>query len=492
MTPALFGRSIAWFRRDLRLSDHAALARACASSSQVVPVFVFDRTILDALEDRDDRRVTFIARSLAELDDACRARGSQLVVLHGDPAVEIPRFARDVGAEAVFANRDYEPAAKRRDDAVRRSLEATGIRAFFDKDQVIFEGRDILTAAETPYRVFTPYKRAWLARFMQERLTANDPAAARTPDLRALAPASVSRRFATPWTLDAIGFRASPLWLHPGEAAATYRLKEFLKRVDLYDEDRDTPSVEGTSGLSAHLRFGTISIRALVREAAKRHADMASEGKASAGATVWMSELIWREFYQMILDQFPHVATGAFKPACDRIVWPGDLRHFDAWREGRTGYPLVDAAMRHFAATGWMHNRLRMVAAMFLVKDLLLDWRLGEAHFARGLLDFDLAANNGGWQWCASTGCDAQPYFRVFNPILQSRKFDPLGATIRTHCPELRGFSDARIHWPHEASPSEQAAAGCRIGEDYPHPVVVHAAQKERAVALFKALGADA
>jgi deoxyribodipyrimidine photo-lyase len=212
------------------------------------------------------------------------------------------------------------------------------------------------------------------------------------------------------------------------------------------------------------------------------------EAEAARGAETWRAELIWREFYQMILDQFPHAAAGAFKPQCDRIVWPGRLEHFDAWREGRTGYPIVDAAMRHFAASGWMHNRLRMVVASFFVKDLLLDWRLGEAHFARLLLDFDLAANNGGWQWCASTGCDAQPYFRVFNPVLQSRKFDPSGVYIRQHCPELRGFPDRRIHWPHEADLFEQQSAGCILGEQYPHPVVEHAAQRDRAVALFRTI----
>jgi deoxyribodipyrimidine photo-lyase len=250
-----------------------------------------------------------------------------------------------------------------------------------------------------------------------------------------------------------------------------------MKDIDNYNETRDFPALDATSGLSVHLRFGTVSVRECFRKAIDRN---------SEGARTWISELIWREFYQMILDRFPHVKREAFKREYNDLQWEGTEAQFAAWREGRTGYPLVDAAMRHFNRTGWMHNRLRMVVAMFLTKDLLVDWRKGERYFARYLLDYDAAANNGGWQWCASTGVDAQPYFRVFNPILQSKKFDPDGAFIREHVPELRGFSNARIHWPVDASPVEQADAGCIIGTDYPAPIVEHAAQKEKAVAMFQ------
>jgi deoxyribodipyrimidine photo-lyase len=257
------------------------------------------------------------------------------------------------------------------------------------------------------------------------------------------------------------------------------RLRAFLSHIHDYDRRRDFPAdPSGTSGLSVHLRFGTISIRALVREAQKR---------PSKGAATWWSELIWREFYQMILACFPHVVKGSFRPEYDSIRWPGTKAHFERWCAGQTGYPLVDAAMRHFNRTGWMHNRLRMIVAAFLVKDLLVDWRRGEAYFARHLLDFDLAANNGGWQWSASTGCDAQPYFRIFNPVTQSRRFDPEGAFIRTVIPELAGFSARDIHWPAGAPQARQAEAGCRVGKDYPAPIVDHAIQRRLAIELFSA-----
>jgi deoxyribodipyrimidine photo-lyase len=476
-----FPHAVVWLRRDLRLADNGALAEASQQAAVVTVAFVFDRTILDALDTRRDLRVAFIHRSLRVLDADLRARGSRLVVLHGDPVREIPALAARLGASAVFCGRDYESHAKTRDAAVAAVLSARGIAFHMRKDHVVFESGELRSGAGTLYRVFTPYKRAWLRRLDEEAASGCDPAAEVFADFSRLTPIQdLSAEPALP-VLETLGFVDTPLWLEAGEAAALARLTDFLARMPVYGTQRDLPSVEGTSGLSAHLRFGTISIRTLVR-AARTH--------SSAGADTWLSELIWRDFYQMILDSFPHVERGAFKPACDRIVWPGRLEHFDAWREGRTGYPLVDAAMRELRTTGWMHNRLRMVTAMFLTKDLLLDWQLGEAHFAAELLDFDLAANNGGWQWSASTGCDAVPYFRVFNPVLQSRRFDPDGTYIRRWCPELAGYSARRIHWPHDASPLEQHEAGCIMGAAYPHPVVDHAAQKPRAVALFADLTA--
>lgn len=470
----LYNRSLCWLRRDLRLSDHTALAEACARSRQVVPLFVFDTTILASL-DREDRRLTFIHRSLEELDRRLRAHGSLLIVRMGDPRTVIPALAAELAADAVFTNRDYEPAARERDATVAARLAAQG-RDFHDfKDQVVFEGEEVLTGEGKPFRVFTPYKRAWLA-----QLAATPPLppfAERAPDLSRLLPAEDLSPHDRSWSLGEIGFRAAQLWIEPGELAAGQRLRHFLQRIDDYRTLRDIPSAEATSGLSVHLRFGTISIRRLMREATAHRSD---------GAECWLGELIWREFFQMILDRFPRVTTGAFRPEFDRILWPGPDEHFRAWCEGRTGYPIVDAAMRHFNATGWMHNRLRMVVASFLVKDLLIDWRRGEAYFARHLLDFDLAANNGGWQWSASTGCDAQPWFRIFNPVTQSRRFDPEGAFIRSVIPELRGFSDRAIHWPRDATPIEQMAAGCAVGADYPAPIVDHAAARLEALKLFK------
>lgn len=470
-SPILF-----WFRRDLRMADNAGFAAATAASSQVVPVFVFDTTILDDLPDRRDRRVSFILASIRELRLKLRAHGSDLVLLHGDPMRRIPELAARIDAAAVFTNRDYEPYAKLRDDTVARSLAADGRTFERFKDQVIFEAHEVAKGDGAPYRVFTPYKKAWLRRFESETLEGLQPDLPIEPDLSRLAPARMMHDLGDDATPRDLGFTEQELWLAPGERAARTRLGEFRARLSRYKDDRDFPAVAGTSGLSVHLRFGTISIRECVR---------AAREERSAGAATWLSELIWREFYQMILDRFPVVVTHAFQRQYDDIRWPGDEDVFTAWCEGRTGFPIVDAAMRQLNATGWMHNRLRMVTAMFLVKDLLVDWRRGEEYFARQLLDFDLAANNGGWQWSASTGVDAAPYFRVFNPILQSRKFDPDGAFIRAWVPELRGFDNRRIHAPADADPLAWQAAHCIVGEDYPFPIVDHAVQKERAIALF-------
>lgn len=465
----MISRALCWIRRDLRLEDHTALAAATSQAHRVAVAFVFDTTILSALP-QDDRRVSFIYRSLAELDQKLGDRGSRLIVLHGDPVEEIPRLAGLLQAEAVYTNRDYEPSACIRDEAVARALAGDGRRFEVSKDQVVFEGLEIATRTGEPFGVYTPYRNAWRAKLSPDDL------APRRPNLERLWPGEPA--WPTLSDLGDFGFVEVATWLPPGEQAARKRLGAFESILPGYAEHRDYPGLEATSGLSVHLRFGTISIRECFRRA------LAHEGD---GPRVWADELIWREFYQMILATRPEVVGRAFKPQFDQIDWPGSEQDFAAWQEGRTGFPLVDAAMRCLRATGWMHNRLRMVCASFLVKDLLVDWRKGEAHFARWLLDFDLAQNNGGWQWCASTGADAQPHFRIFNPILQSRKFDPEGMFIRRWCPELAGFDDRAIHWPVEAGPLEQVAAGCRIGEDYPRPIIDHDQQRRAALALLSA-----
>ncbi|MBE0644671.1 MAG: deoxyribodipyrimidine photo-lyase [Bacteroidetes bacterium] len=467
---------IFWFRRDLRTSDNSGFAAATADATRVVPVFVFDRNFLDDLTDQHDRRVSFIHESVKELRARLRGHGSNLIVLHGDPLQAIPELAEAFDADAVYTNRDYEPYAKLRDDAVARALAKQGrnLRSF--KDQVIFEGKEVEKADGEPYRVFTPYKKAWLRRIEEEEFYGSPPDMPHVADLSRLAPASHMQGYGDPWSLKDLGFKESELWLTPGEAAALERLADFIPRMARYKEERDFPQRNVTSGLSVHLRFGTISVRECVR---------AARAVRSEGAATWLSELIWREFYQMILDRYPFIVNHAFQQQYDRIAWPGSDAHFEAWCEGRTGYPIVDAAMRHFNATGWMHNRLRMIVAMFLTKDLLVDWRRGAEYFAAGLLDFELASNNGGWQWSASTGVDAAPYFRIFNPVLQSRKFDAEGAYIRTWVPELRAFDSRDIHWPADADMLAQREAGCILGEDYPFPIVDHAEQKERAIALF-------
>ena len=461
--------ALVWFRRDLRDFDHAALACALRHHAQVYCVFIFDTDILEPLRQRGliaDRRVEFILRAVKELDAALRAKGGGLIVRHGQAIEEIPRLAAELAVAEVFANHDYEPAARRRDEAVAASLVRDG-RAFRSlKDQVIFERDEVLTKTGTPFSVFTPYARAWRTRLTPGDLAAHDCTA--RPGQLAVPPAP------TFFTLEQLGFAPTNLRLPTGMAGGAQLFEDFLTRIDRYHETRDFPALKGPSYLSPHLRFGTVSVRQL---AAAAHAEsLQPDGR---GAEVWLNELIWREFYQMILWQRPDVVDHAFKPACDMLVWDDDPKLFAAWQTGQTGYPLVDAAQRQLLQSGWMHNRLRMVTAAFLTKDLGIDWRLGERHFADWLLDYDLASNNGGWQWAASTGCDAQPWFRIFNPVTQSERFDAQGKFIRRYLPELQDVPDKFIHapWKMTVPPA-----------DYPPPVVDHARARERTLARFGAL----
>ena len=460
--------ALAWFRRDLRDYDHAALYHALKAQPRVYCAFCFDTEILDALPARADRRVEFIWHALQELDASLAGRGGGLAVLHGRARDAIPRLARELGVAAVYANHDYEPAAKERDADVARALAASGIAFHTFKDQVIFEGDEVLTGAGRPFTVFTPYKSAWLKKLDAFYLRAY-PVAKYAGHL---APAP---RTGVP-PLASIGFEPTNLGaldIPTGMSGAQRLFQAFLDRIGDYHERRDFPAVKGPSYLSAHLRFGTISIRELAA---------AAHSLGGRGAETWLSELVWRDFYFAILHHFPHVVGHAFKPELDALPFTNDEAKWRAWCEGRTGYPLVDAAMRQLNQTGYMHNRLRMVAASFLVKDLHVDWRRGERYFADHLNDFDLAANNGGWQWAASTGCDAQPYFRIFNPVTQSEKFDPEGKFIRRYVPELARVPAKLVHAPWTMRPADQGAAGCVVGRDYPAPVVDHA--RARAITL--------
>jgi len=470
--------ALVWFRRDLRLHDQAALYHALRSARRVWCAFIFDTTILDALP-RSDRRVEFIHTSLAELDRQLRARGGGLLVRHGDPRQEIPALAQALHVQAVHTNRDDEPAAVQRDAQVLGHLADIGVALHTHKDQVVFERDEVLTAAGTPYNVFTPYKNAWLRQITPFYLRGY-PTERHAQALAPL-PAELDRGLPTLNDLDFLPTEMGAR-LHPGASGAEQLLFDFLERIDHYAQARDFPAIKGPSYLSVHLRFGTISIRQLARLAYERMVG------GSGGAEIWLSELIWRDFYHQVLHHHPRVVTHCFRPEYDAIRWEHS-KHADAllaaWCEGRTGYPLVDAAMHQLNQTGYMHNRLRMVSASFLTKDLGIDWRRGEAWFARQLNDFDLAANNGGWQWAASTGCDAQPYFRIFNPISQSEKFDPSGRFIRRYLPQLAGLSDKSIHAPWKAPALELAAAGLVLGRDYPHPVVDHAQARELTLARF-------
>jgi len=461
-----YQKALVWFRRDLRDHDHAALSAALAEAKQVYCAFIFDSEILDALPTKRDRRVEFIRESLVELDAALRAKGGGLIVRHGWANSEIPALARQIGVSAVFANRDYEPAAKQRDAEVETDLSASGIAFHGLKDQAIFDGDEVLTQQGKPYSVFTPYKNAWL-----KRLTAADCAA------HTCSGQFAGSELAGVPSLAEIGFATTDLGelgIQPGMSGARALWDEFSAgRIQRYGALRDFPAVKGVSYLSVHQRFGTISIRELVRVAHQNAAD------------VWLSELIWRDFYFMILDRFPRVVGHAFKPEYDAIQWADRPEAFAAWCAGRTGYPLVDAAMRQLNHSGWMHNRLRMVVASFLTKDLGIDWRLGERYFAEQLNDFDLSANNGGWQWASSSGCDAQPYFRIFNPITQSERFDLEGKFIRRYVPELAKVANKYIHAPWLMGRVEQEGIGVVIGKDYPGPIVDHAQAREETLARY-------
>lgn len=474
--------ALVWLRRDLRLDDHAALHRALTTSRRVWCAFVFDTAILDPLP-RVDRRVEFIRESLVELDVELRRLGggaAGLLVCHGRADEEIPRLAARLSAQAVIASHDDEPDALARDARVRAALAIDG-RAFHTvKDHVVFERSEVLTQAGSPYGVFTPYKNAWLKKVDDFYLKAYPV----ERHAAALAPLPTGLKRGVP-TLADLGFAPSnlaSLKVPTGAAGGQALLDDFLTRIDDYETSRNYPSVKGPSYLSVHLRFGTVSIRRLGREA---HARAAA---GSQGAAVWLSELIWRDFYHQVLHHHPHVVHDSFKPDYDRIVWDTGADAdalFAAWCDGRTGYPLVDAAMAQINQTGYMHNRLRMVVASFLVKDLGIDWRRGEAYFATHLNDFDLAANNGGWQWASSSGCDAQPWFRIFNPVSQSEKFDPAGKFIRRYLPVLEALPDKAIHAPWAARPVDLAAAGLVLGRDYPMPIVEHDAARARTLARY-------
>jgi deoxyribodipyrimidine photo-lyase len=481
--------ALVWMRRDLRCDDHAALYHALRRYERVYCAFVFDTGILDALPSRGDRRVAFIHASVQALDEGLRqlaarsgAPGGGLIVRHGPARECIVQLARTLGVREVLANRDYEPEAIARDRHVAEALRAEGI-AFSDyKDQVLLERDEVLTRQGQPYSVFTPYKRAWLDRLDAFQRTPY-PVERHARHLAAPPPGE------TLPSLARLGFAlADPgaLPLPAGMQGAQRLLRDFAPRMAAYHEARDYPGRKGVSYLSVHLRFGTVSIRQLADLAARQAA------QGCVGAQSWLSELAWRDFYFMILWHHPHVVTQSFRPAYDRVQWDDASELWQAWCEARTGYPLVDAAMRQLRQTGYMHNRLRMVVASFLTKDLGIDWRRGERYFAEHLNDYDLAANNGGWQWAASTGCDAQPWFRIFNPVTQSQKFDPGGAFIRRYLPELAQVPDAHIHFPAAMKPLELQACGLRLGQDYPLPVVDHASARERTLMRFHFLGADA
>jgi deoxyribodipyrimidine photo-lyase len=463
--------AIWWIRRDLRLSDNQALTAVLAHASQVIPVFALDPTLLNSPY-VGEKRLAFLFGGLRTLDADLRSRGSRLVVRQGDPVEELAALAGETAAGAVFAEEDYSPYARRRDARVAQALPlhlSGGLTAH--------PPGVVLKADGTPYTVFTPFSRTWKSLPLPTTYKVlQAPVRLPTPDLPSLPiPDSPALSAAVPFP--------------PGEAEAQRRLAAFVDGVDplihRYSEGRNRLDLDGTSQLSPYLRFGMLSAQQAVASALSA-IESAPDPEARKGAKTWLNELIWREFYIHILNHFPQVRGSSFRPEYDQIAWENDKGAFAAWGEGRTGYPVVDAAMRQLVQTGWMHNRARMIVASFLVKDLLIDWRWGERFFMQHLVDGDPAANNGGWQWTAGTGTDAAPYFRIFNPVLQGKKHDPDGAFVRRWLPELARVPGKSIHEPWKMPLNVQREVGCVIDQDYPAPIIDHAWARERTLNAYR------
>lgn len=454
-----------WIRRDLRLTDNQALAAAMRSADQVIPLFILDPFFARSPYVAD-KRLAFLVGGLAELDAALRQRGGRLIVRQGEPTAVLAHLLAETNAHTVFAEADYSAYARRRDTAVARLLPLKLVDGL-----VVHPPTAVLKKDGTPYTVFTPYKKnGWLPLPVSSR------------------PLPAPAHLSTPSTIASLPLpTASPSPLFPsGETEAQRRLHSFTAiSISAYAVQRDQLAEDGTSQLSPYLRFGKVSARQAVC-AAQDALAAAPDAEAARGAETWLSQLIWREFYNAILYHFPHVARGSFRPAYDAIPWRNDPAEFAAWQAGQTGYPVVDAAMRQLTQTGWMPNRARMIVASFLVKDLLIDWRWGERFFMQQLVDGDPANNNGGWQWTAGTGTDAAPYFRIFNPVSQGQKFDPHGRYLRTWLPELAHLPDAYLHAPWQMPPLEQQRLGFVNGRDYPTPIVDHTQARARTLAAYK------
>jgi deoxyribodipyrimidine photo-lyase len=425
--------SIFWFRRDLRLYDSTGLFHALAENQTVLPVFIFDKTILGRLDNSSDRRVDFIHQALEHIQKTLAKLGASIHVLHATPLQAFTELTKVYTITKVYCNHDYEPYARTRDEEIKNFLSEKGIPFYSFKDQCIFEKEEVVKDDGKPYTIFTPYSRKWKSRLVTEHYK---PYATNQLFKHFYKTAEVPMP-----ALKHLGFEKTDMQFQPDPEIRDQILTEYALK-------RNFPALNASSRLSVYLRFGTISIRELVR-------------KAIPLSEIWLNELIWREFYMMILWHFPHAATEAFKPDYNNIVWRNDEKEFKLWCKGLTGFPIVDAGMRELNATGFMHNRVRMIVSSFLVKDLLIDWRWGEAYFAAKLNDFDLSANNGGWQWAAGTGCDAAPYFRVFNPTEQQKKFDPEFKYIKQWVPEF-------------GTPA------------YPQPMVDHSMARQRALLTYK------
>ena len=464
--------TIWWIRRDLRLHDNQALNAALEFGNPVIPLFIIDPNLLKSPYVAE-QRLAFLYGGLRALARDLREICSQLIVRRGLPLQVLSQFVAENAVTNIVAEEDVSPYAQQRDQRIQATLPL-----HLTPGVTILPLRSVLKQDNSPYRVYSPFARQWHA----------------TATLTAKQILPTPRQIPTPETLhsdpipDTPSLSTDALFI-PGEQAAQDRLSAFIhsddRLINDYTNKRDIPATTGTSLLSPYLRFGMISARVLA-SAAQDTAEMASSAKARQSAETWLSELLWREFYLTILLYFPHARRNSFNPKYNEIQWRNDERAFDAWCQGRTGYPFVDAAMRQLAQTGWMHNRARMVVAAFLVKDLLIDWRWGERWFMQQLLDGDPAANNGGWQWSAGSGPNAAPYFRIFNPITQATRFDPAGDYVYRWVPELAHVPKKYIQTPWKMSAQEQARHQCKIGQDYPAPIVDHEVARDNTLAVYK------
>ncbi len=480
---------IHWFRRDLRLLDNTALTEATRQADQVVGLFILDPKLIEAPR-VCQARLAFMYSSLADLSARLAKRGGRLIVREGEPVAELRKAVEELNAGALYFNRDYTSYARKRDAEVEAGLaDLTKIRTF--KDLVIFEKAELLTDGGSPYTVFTPYKKRWLGRIGDSVATRLDPEYASLK----LTDASALEMVSLPIPAIPAGYEDA-FFMPAGEESGRKRLAHFAGAlsakedahhppIEDYAEQRNFPAEEGTSRLSAFLRFGALSPRQCYRAAVNAR-ELASRVAQQDGCDAWIGELIWRDFYYQIMWNFPQVARQSFQARYSQLKWADNAEHFQAWCEGQTGFPIVDAGMRQLKAINWMHNRLRMITASFFTKDLLLDWRLGERYFWQMLVDGDQPSNNGGWQWSASTGTDAQPYFRIFNPTSQGQKFDPTGAFVRRWVPELAKVPDKYIHEPSTMPRALQEHLGVIIGRDYPLPLVDHKLAREKALLAYK------
>lgn len=477
-------RGLVWFRRDLRLHDQPALMAACTECDEIIPLFVFDEGLLQSHQ-FGSACVNFMLGCLENLQSSLTELGMALQWRRGEQVQEVVRAAREWNVDRVYWNRDYEPSAIERDRHVQQQLAELDISVQTFKDLVVFESGDVKGATGEPLQRYSAYRARWWMKWQTTK-----PIVLPVPRVKGAAKTTPPPSSVPLPTAEELGYDTRSSWIEPGEHSARNRLKHFLDEpVHRYREGRNRPGADESSRLSPHFRFGTLSPRTAIHAALK---SLTKGGRVSRpDVLTWIDELIWREFFQQILASFPHVAEGPFrKVSVPPSREPGPERDalFQAWCSGQTGYPIVDAGMRQLNQTGWMHNRVRMIVASFLIKDLRIDWQSGEQYFMRHLLDADVAANNGNWQWCASTGTDAMPGYRIFNPVLQSKKFDPDGTYIRLYVPELAKVPAQTIHEPHLMSPHDQNRYGCPIGVSYPPPIVDHREARQEYLDLGKQL----